>query len=75
MLYTVDDNRKFPFSTVGIFSISVAAWREKMSNYFKYRTGYVIRNYFWQQQKNFAYKNGFVIHLFCPTVHIFWEGH
>ena len=29
MLYTVDDNRKFPFSTVGIFSISVAVYEGK----------------------------------------------
>lgn len=34
MLYTVDDNRKFPFSTVGIFSIFVAVWMGKMSNIF-----------------------------------------
>ena len=29
MLYTVDDNRKFPFSTVGILSISVAVYEGK----------------------------------------------
>ena len=49
MLYTVDDNRKFPFSTVGIFSIFVAVWMGKMSNLFSLLLVKIRMKYLWMK--------------------------